>query len=352
MPEIRSRGRREVPDLVAPSPAYRGHEQPRVPRRAPPPCRSRSRSSLRRRGATGGRPSRYVTADLESHVVVLDLATAAIVSADPRPAPGRAASSPSTTGRPSSRTREHGVVTLARRRDEPRCASSSTASPSRATPPCIRARRSRTSPTPRARRSSPSTPDAAASWRARVSRALRGTSRSSPDGRTLWTALGTKAERVAVLDTTIRGARGSSARSRRRSSLTTSSSRPTASRLGHVRRRARIAVYAATAAPDRRSSPPEHRRSTSRSRGAKAFVASGDDGTVRLHRLDGELVREARVPVGSYNVDVRLGRRRHAVARRGTVSVLDATRRVRGRREVARAAHDACIVSAPEGGHS
>src|SRR6185312_1960729 len=37
-------------------------------------------------------------------------------------------------------------------------------------------------------------------------------------------------------------------------------------------------------------------------RGHRAFVASGDDGTVRVHRGDGGLVSEARVPVGSYNV--------------------------------------------------
>ena len=33
-----------------------------------------------------------------------------------------------------------------------------------------------------------------------------------------------------------------------------------------------------------------------------AFVSSGDDGTVRVHRLNGDLLRRAQVPLGSYNV--------------------------------------------------
>jgi hypothetical protein len=80
---------------------------------------------------------------------------------------------------------------------------------------------------------------------------------------------------------------------------------------------------------------------------AKAFVAAGDDGTVRRHRLDGELVREARVPVGSYNLTFGWGRVISPSLARGTLSVFDRNGRIRAVREVARAAHDACIVFGP-----
>jgi len=50
--------------------------------------------------------------------------------------------------------------------------------------------------------------------------------------------------------------------------------------------------------------------------GRRALVASGADGVVRLHRLDGELVDEARVPVGSYNVSFGDGAGRVADRRR------------------------------------
>ena len=36
--------------------------------------------------------------------------------------------------------------------------------------------------------------------------------------------------------------------------------------------------------------------------GDRAFVTSGDDAVLRVHALDGRLLRSAPVPVGSYNV--------------------------------------------------
>jgi hypothetical protein len=79
----------------------------------------------------------------------------------------------------------------------------------------------------------------------------------------------------------------------------------------------------------------------------EVFVASGDDGTVRRHRLDGVLVREARVPVGSYNVTFARNRLVTPSLAAGTVSVLDRNGRVRSIQRIARAAHDACIVLGP-----
>ena len=168
----------------------------------------------------------------------------------------------------------------------------------------------------------------------------------SPDGDVLWTALGAKAERVAVVDVS-----GSHPR------LVRTITPPflahdvvfapngehvwITSGAGH-----RLAVYerdgerpvAVLGALD----APQHVAFARR----LAFVASGADGIVRVHRLDGELVDEARVPVGSYNVSFGDGAATAVTPSltRGTVAVLDARGAVRRVRRVARAAHDACLV--------
>jgi DNA-binding beta-propeller fold protein YncE len=77
---------------------------------------------------------------------------------------------------------------------------------------------------------------------------------------------------------------------------------------------------------------------------SEVFVASGDDGTVRRHRLDGKLLSRARVPLDSYNVAVGWGSAVTPSLGRGTVSVLDRQGQVRAVRRVAEAAHDACVV--------
>jgi sugar lactone lactonase YvrE len=108
----------------------------------------------------------------------------------------------------------------------------------------------------------------------------------------------------------------------------------------------RLAIYSRERRPRRilgAGAPPQHVAFALR----KAFVASGDDGTVRRHRLDGRLVREARVPVGSYNVTFGWGRVISPSLAQGTLSVLGRDGRVDAVRTVARAAHDACIVFGP-----
>jgi DNA-binding beta-propeller fold protein YncE len=169
----------------------------------------------------------------------------------------------------------------------------------------------------------------------------------APDGRTIWTALGTTAARIAVLD----------ASDPRRPRLVRTFKPPFLAHdvvfapdgravwvtSGNQRR---IALYAR----DRRvireiaaGSPPQH---VTFSR-EKAFVAAGDDGTLRRHRLDGQLVRGVRVPAGSYNVSFGWGRIVTPSLRHGTLSLLDANGGVRGVHTIARAAHDACIVYGP-----
>jgi hypothetical protein len=168
----------------------------------------------------------------------------------------------------------------------------------------------------------------------------------SPDGRTIWTSLGTKAERIAVLDASL------PARPRfvgtidppflahdvvfapdgRHVWVTSGSERQIA--IYALRTRRPVRTLAADA-------PPQHVAFA----GAHAFVASGDDGTVRRHRLDGQLVRRSRVPIGSYNVSFGWRRLVTPSLGRGTVSVLDSDGRVRAIRQVAKAAHDACVVA-------
>ena len=166
------------------------------------------------------------------------------------------------------------------------------------------------------------------------------------DGTTLWTVLGSKAERVAILDL----------RSPRRPRLERTIASPFPSHdvvfapggrhvwvtSGEGRR---IAVYRADTrevlrvlAADR---APQHVAFT----GRLALVSSGDDGLVRVHRLNGDLVRRAEVPVGSYNIAVGNGRAVTPSLSRGTASLLDERGRVRVVRRIARAAHDACIVA-------
>ncbi len=182
------------------------------------------------------------------------------------------------------------------------------------------------------------------SWRTPVPGPARHVS-LSPDGSTLWTALGTTAERVAVLDIS----------DPRRPKLVRTFAAPFLAHdivfapdgravwvtSGSERR---IALYRPGSKKPKRvivaGASPQHVAFA----GDKAFVASGDDGTLRRHRLDGELVREARVPLGSYNVTFAYGQIVTPSLGQGTVSLLDRNGRVRTVRQVARAAHDACIL--------
>ena len=167
----------------------------------------------------------------------------------------------------------------------------------------------------------------------------------TPDGELIWTALGSKAREVSVLDASVprrlRPVRTLStpflahdvvaAPDGQHIWVTSGDSRRLA--VYHRSGRRPLDVLAAGA-------PPQHIAFVR----DLAFVASGDDGTVRVHRLDGTVVRQVQVPIGSYNVSFG---DRWAITpslSRGTVAVLDPHGRIRAVRPVARAAHDACIV--------
>jgi hypothetical protein len=80
---------------------------------------------------------------------------------------------------------------------------------------------------------------------------------------------------------------------------------------------------------------------------SSALVVSGDDGTMRHHLLHGALLRERRVPAGSYNVAFRWGMGVTPSLTTGFVTSLSSNGRVLGRRDIGLAAHDACIVFGP-----
>ena len=167
----------------------------------------------------------------------------------------------------------------------------------------------------------------------------------TPDGEEVWTSLGSRASEVAVLDV-----------SRARHPRLRRTFRPpflvhdvVAAPDGiHVWVTSgdgrRFAVYdrsrAGPLAVIPAGAPPQHIAFV----GRLAFVASGGDGTVRVHRLDGDFVRQAEVPVGSYNVTHGGGAVATPSLSRGTVAVLDRRGRVEAVRKIARAAHDACVV--------
>jgi DNA-binding beta-propeller fold protein YncE len=168
-----------------------------------------------------------------------------------------------------------------------------------------------------------------------------------PSGRTVWVALGSKAEEVAVVEVREPG----------RPRLTRRFRPPfLAHDVGFAPNgrhvwvssgdRFELAVY------DGRDGrlltrpsgdwPPQHVTFA----GATAYVTSGWSGTLRLHRSDGRPLRQVPVPVGSYNVQHGLGRVVTPSLGRGTLTILDEQARLLGRERVARSSHDACLIAA------
>ena len=173
-------------------------------------------------------------------------------------------------------------------------------------------------------------------------------------GTTLWTVLGSAAERVAVLD--LAGPAPAEARARVRAAVP----RP--------RRRLRSRRHATCGSPRVPAMPS---RSTARHGGASTRACGGSaaaarrvrrragvcrerrDGTLQTRRPDGSPVRTTRVPHGSYNVTFGAPSETFghpAVVtpslNEGTVAVLEPNGAVRFVRHVTRSAHDACVAQA------
>jgi outer membrane protein assembly factor BamB len=86
--------------------------------------------------------------------------------------------------------------------------------------------------------------------------------------------------------------------------------------------------------------PPQHVTF----RRGRAYVTSGESGTLRVHRTDGHLLRTTRVAAESYNVQQAHGWVVTPALGRGTLCILDAQGRLLRREQIARSSHDACIV--------
>jgi hypothetical protein len=91
------------------------------------------------------------------------------------------------------------------------------------------------------------------------------------------------------------------------------------------------------------AAPPQHVTFA----GGRAFVTSGDDGSLRIHAAaSGRILAERTVPGGSYNVQEGVGLIVTPSLSRGTLCILDQTGRLLARSRVARSSHDACFVMA------
>lgn len=166
-----------------------------------------------------------------------------------------------------------------------------------------------------------------------------------PLGRRLWVALGTKAQRIAVVDV----------------------ARPARPRLLGLLRppflahdvawtpdgarvwvssgdREELAVYNARTGKVLKTisgdAPPQHVSF----RGGRAYVTSGDSGTLRVHRTTGQALATTGVPYGSFNVSQGHGWIVTPGLGGGSLCILDAAGRLLRRKQVARSSHDACVV--------
>jgi DNA-binding beta-propeller fold protein YncE len=165
------------------------------------------------------------------------------------------------------------------------------------------------------------------------------------DGTRLWVALGNTAERIAVL---------SLAEARRPRLVRTIRPPFLAHDVGFTpggRRvwvtsgdRGRLAIYAAATGELVRTlagdAPPQHVTFM----GDRAFVTSGDDAVLRVHALDGRLLRSAPVPAGSYNVQQGHRWILTPSLSQGTLCSFSARGAPLHELRVARSSHDACFI--------
>jgi YVTN family beta-propeller protein len=168
----------------------------------------------------------------------------------------------------------------------------------------------------------------------------------SPSGRRLWVALGSSASTVVVVDLADPRRPRVSGRIHPPFLVHDVAVSP---RGDHVwmtaGRERRLAVYAASG----RGRPlllgadraPQHVTFGA----GRAYVASGEGRSVTVHSLaDGRALRRVRVPIGSYNVQTGGGAVLTPSLNSGTLTMLDRRGRVRAAPRVAAAAHDACVT--------
>jgi DNA-binding beta-propeller fold protein YncE len=167
-----------------------------------------------------------------------------------------------------------------------------------------------------------------------------------PTGTRLWVSLGSKAEEIALVD----------ASHPRRPRLVRRIRPPfLAHDVGFTPdgrevwvtsgSRRRIAVYDAALGRIRlmlhADAPPQHVTFLA----GKAFVASGEDGTLQVHDLEfGRVLDTSRIPRGSYNVQQGEGVVVTPSLDRGTLCIVGEHGSIRHRLKPARSSHDACVV--------
>jgi hypothetical protein len=181
--------------------------------------------------------------------------------------------------------------------------------------------------------------------RARVGALARHVS-LDPRGRTLWIALGSKAEQIAIVDTSQRARPRLLRRIRPPFLAHDVGWAPGGKRVwvssGDL---SEVAVYAARSGRLLRrlaaDKPPQHFTF----RGQLVFVASGESGTLRVHQVNGDHLRTARIPDDSYNVQQADGWVVTPGLGTGTLCLLDREGRPRWHKTIARSSHDACIVT-------
>lgn len=166
-----------------------------------------------------------------------------------------------------------------------------------------------------------------------------------PIGRRLWVVLGSKSAEIAIVS--LDGPGGPKVVDRARPPFL-------AHDVGYESRgarvwvtsgdRGRLAVYddhgvrlLKTLGGD---APPQHVTFI----GDRAFVTSGDDAVLRVHARDGRLLRSAAVPDGSYNVQEGFGMILTPSLSQGTLCTFTARGAPLERVLVARSSHDACFV--------
>jgi len=76
----------------------------------------------------------------------------------------------------------------------------------------------------------------------------------------------------------------------------------------------------------------------------RAFVTSGDSGTLHVQAHDGRVLSHTAIPEGSYNVQFAANRVITPSLQHGTLAVLDAFGRPLARLHVAGSCHDACVL--------
>ena len=167
-----------------------------------------------------------------------------------------------------------------------------------------------------------------------------------PSGRTLWISLGSEAREIAVVDVS-HPARPRLVRRFRPPFLAHDVGWSPDGRHVWVSSgdRWELAVYDARTgrlvARPSGDQPPQHVTFA----GGRAYVTSGWSGTLRVHHVDGRQIRTNVVPVGSYNVQQGARRVVTASLGHGTLTILDESGRTLQRKQVARSSHDACVVT-------